>query len=63
MVFYCGRMYVSNAVISFCCGAKDICTQNKKNCGNRMVTENKVCKKCHFHLGAVCLMSTFRVKL
>ena len=31
---------VSNEVISFCCGAKDICTQNKKNCGNHMVTVN-----------------------
>ena len=53
MAFYCGRMYVSNAIISFWCGAKDICTQNKKNCGNHMVTLNKVWKKHHFRFGAV----------
>ena len=53
MIFYCGRMYVSNKVISFCCGAKDISTQNKKNCGNHKVTVNKVCKKYRFRLGAV----------
>ena len=47
---------VSNEVISFCCGAKDICTQNKKNCGNHMATVNKVCKKYHFRLGAIWLL-------
>ena len=51
MAFYCGRMYVSNAIISFWCGAKDICTQNKKNCGNHMVTLNKVWEK-YFRFGA-----------
>ena len=53
MVFYCGKMYLSNAIILFCCGANDICTQNKKYCGNHMVTENKVCKKYHFQFGVV----------
>ena len=47
---------VSNAIISFCCWAKDICKQHKKNCGNIMVTVNKVCKKYHFRFGAVWLL-------
>ena len=72
MILYCGRIYVSNAIILCCCGAKDNCTQNKRNCGNHMVTVNKVCKNIIFvlvpygyceHLGKNCNHNKSRLQL